>query len=274
MSTRRIAVICGNGDLAKKCVNTCFAKGELSCVVAIEGACSTEKFPCPSLVASLGRVGVALDFIKMHNSTHVVLVGGIKRPSIGELKLDSVGRRWLMKLGSLVFSGDNELLKGMSSLLEKEKLKVIGVSDILIETVAAGDVRTKLKPDSLAVFDIKRGIAVAKALGGVDVGQSVIIQQGVVLGVEAKEGTDALIDRCASLRLDGVGGVLVKLIKPNQDKRLDMPAIGVETVKRTASAGLRGIAIESKSTLVSGKKEVINAADKLGLFIADTKGCC
>ncbi|MDR1031876.1 MAG: UDP-2,3-diacylglucosamine diphosphatase LpxI [Holosporales bacterium] len=269
---RRIAVICGNGDLAKECIDSCSARGELSCVVAIKGDCLMENFPCPFICTHLGYMGTALDFIKMHNSTHVMLIGGIKRPSVSELKLDSIGRRWLIKLGTLVFAGDNELLKGIASLLEKENLQVIAASEVLGN--AGPSIKTKLAPDSLAISDIKKGVTVAEALGSLDIGQSIVVQQGIVLGVEAKEGTDALLDRCAGLRLAGPGGVLVKLVKPNQDQRLDMPAIGTETVKRAASAGLRGIAIESSTTLIADKKEMLNTADELGLFIVEAKGYC
>jgi DUF1009 family protein len=269
---RRIAVICGNGDLAKECISSCAARGELSCVVAIKGDCLLENFPCPFIFTHLGCMGAALDFIKIHNSTHVMLIGGIKRPSVSDLKLDSIGRRWLIKLGVLVFAGDNELLKGIASLLEKENLQIIAASEVL-EDVGCS-IKTKLAPDSLAISDIKKGAAIAAALGDLDIGQSVIVQQGVVLGVEAKEGTDALLDRCADLRLAGLGGVLIKLAKPNQDQRLDMPAIGAETVKRAAGAGLRGIAIESSTTLIADRKEVLSTADELGLFIVEAKGCC
>jgi DUF1009 family protein len=119
----------------------------------------------------------------------------------------------------------------------------------------------------MARADIARGVAVARTLGALDVGQAVVVQHGVVLGVEAIEGTDRLLERCALLRGDGPGGVLVKLAKPGQERRVDLPTIGVETIARAAKAGLRGIAAEAGGTLIVDKDAVIAAADAGGLFV-------
>ncbi len=107
----------------------------------------------------------------------------------------------------------------------------------------------------------------ARALGTLDVGQAVIVQQGHVLGVEAAEGTDALIARCAGLHLDGEGGVLVKIAKPGQERRIDLPTVGPATVEAAAAAGLRGIAIEAGGALVVDRDAVVGAADAAGLFV-------
>jgi len=93
------------------------------------------------------------------------------------------------------------------------------------------------------------------------------VQQGLVLGVEAIEGTDALLARCDGLRREGAGGVLVKIAKPGQEERADLPTIGSETVENAAAAGLRGIAIEAGRTIVLDREAVAAATDRLGLFI-------
>jgi DUF1009 family protein len=108
---------------------------------------------------------------------------------------------------------------------------------------------------------------VARALGGLDVGQAVVVQQGIVLAVEAAEGTDALILRAATLCRQGAGGVLVKLCKPQQDRRVDLPTIGAGTVRRAAEAGLRGIAVEAGATLVLDLAGAVEAADRADLFL-------
>jgi DUF1009 family protein len=108
---------------------------------------------------------------------------------------------------------------------------------------------------------------VAQALGALDVGQAVVVQQGHVLGVEAAEGTDALLQRCAALRREGPGGVLVKLCKPGQEARADLPTIGPETVAAAAASGLAGIAIEAGAALVLDHDAVVEAADRKGVFV-------
>ena len=104
-------------------------------------------------------------------------------------------------------------------------------------------------------------------MGAADVGQATVIQDGMVLGVEAIEGTDALLERCGPLRRNGLGGVLVKLSKPGQERRADLPTVGVRTVEGAAAAGLRGIAIEAGHTLVVDTDAVARAADRAGLFL-------
>ena len=112
-----------------------------------------------------------------------------------------------------------------------------------------------------------RGIEVVQAIGAIDVGQAAVVHNGYVLGVEAAEGTDALIDRAASLRRDDRGGVLVKLKKPSQDRRADLPAIGFGTIERASAAGLAGIAVEAGETIILGRGEVIQGADSAELFL-------
>ncbi len=122
-------------------------------------------------------------------------------------------------------------------------------------------------PISEATADIERGLRVARTLGALDVGQAVIVQQGLVLGVEAIEGTDELLRRCGGLRREGPGGVLVKVEKPGQEPRTDRPTIGLRTVALAAETGLRGIAVEADATIVLDREEVIRAADRAGMFV-------
>ena len=123
------------------------------------------------------------------------------------------------------------------------------------------------RPDGAARADIWRGVAVCRALGAADVGQAAVVQQGLVLGVEAIEGTDALLARCGKLRRQGRGGVLVKLAKPGQDRRLDLPAVGPETVRNAAAAGLAGIAFEAAATVLLDRERTVAEADAAGLFL-------
>ena len=113
----------------------------------------------------------------------------------------------------------------------------------------------------------RRGARIARGIGALDIGQAVIVHNHQILGVEAIEGTDALIERCANLRSDERGGVLVKVKKPQQERRVDLPTIGVETVQRMAQGGFSGIAVEAGASLIVNRKEVARAADLLGVFV-------
>ena len=125
----------------------------------------------------------------------------------------------------------------------------------------------RVKPSKEDEIDIRRGAEVAFALGRLDVGQSVVVQQGLVLGVEGIEGTDELIKRCSGYKRKGSGGVLVKLRKSEQDMRIDLPTIGLRTVENAKACGLNGIAVHAGNALVVDEAEVVKAADKAGLFI-------
>jgi DUF1009 family protein len=156
--------------------------------------------------------------------------------------------------------------------LEREGFRVIGADQLLHQAFVPEGPLGQLCPDRQAQADIGRGMQVARTLGVLDVGQAVIVQQGLVLGVEAIEGTDELLRRCAALRREGPGGVLVKVAKPGQEPRADRPTIGVRTILLAAETGLRGIAVEANVTIVLDRDEVIRAADRAGLFLVGVGG--
>ena len=175
-----------------------------------------------------------------------MLVGPVRRPSLLDLRPDAEGARLLARIGRAAFAGDDGLLAAVVRVLGEEGFRVVGAHEILTEAVGPrGLLDARPAPDAQALADIARGVAVARALGAVDVGQGCVVQQGIVLAVEAIEGTDAMLARAAALRRPGPGGVLVKLVKPGQDRRADLPTIGAGTIARrrrgrAAGGGLRG----------------------------------
>jgi DUF1009 family protein len=180
---------------------------------------------------------------------------------------DAEGARLLARIGRAAFAGDDGLLAAIVRVLEEEGFRVHGVQAVMAGLTAPEGVLTSRAPTPEDEADILRGAAVCRLLGEADVGQAVVVQQGLVLGVEAIEGTDALLARCAGLRRDGPGGVLVKRAKPGQELRADLPTIGVRTVEGAAAAGLAGIAIEAERTLMPERAATIDAANARGLFL-------
>ena len=151
--------------------------------------------------------------------------------------------------------------------LETEGFSVVGADSILANFIAIPGPYGEQQPDEVARSDMDRGFDVVRRLGDLDIGQAAIIQEGIVLGVEGAEGTDGLIQRCAELHRDGPGGVLVKAPKPGQEQRVDLPTIGIGTVKEAIECGLRGIAFEAGGVFVFDRDEVIRLADQAGLFV-------
>jgi DUF1009 family protein len=182
------------------------------------------------------------------------------------LRPDWRAAKFLARVGYRAL-GDDGLLKAIIREFEGEGFRVVGADAILSSAVAPVGPLGRHAPDAQAEDDIALGFRIVRALGALDIGQAAVVQQGLVLGVEAIEGTDALIARCAGLRREGAGGVLVKAPKPGQERRADLPTIGPRTVEAAAAAGLRGIAIEAGASLVIDRAALVAAADRTGLFV-------
>ena len=169
--------------------------------------------------------------------------------------------------------GDDRLLSGIAKLAEQGGLRIVGVKDVAPEIVVPEGALGRYRPSVRDHADIARGQAMIAALGPFDVGQAAVIADNHVLAVEAAEGTDNLLIRVADLRGHGRVttplhvGVLVKAPKPAQDRRVDLPAIGLQTVINAANAGLAGIAVAAGNTIIADAAETIAAADRAGLFI-------
>jgi len=211
-----------------------------------------------------GRILAAL---REHGCRELVLVGPVRRPSLLDLRPDAEGARILARIGRAAFAGDDGLLAAVVRVFAEEGFRVLGVHEVLDEALGPVGLLSRTAPDAVAMADIRRGIAVARALGAIDVGQGCVVQQGIVLAVEAAEGTDAMLARCASLARPGRGGVLVKLVKPGQDRRADLPTVGPETLRGAAGASLRGVAFEAGGTILAERDATIAVADAAGLFL-------
>lgn len=268
-----LGLIAGGGTMPLRLADAATKAGRPVICILVEGfAAPADYARFPHEVVPLGRIGRMLDVLRAHGARDLVMAGRVARPSLLSFRFDAEGMRLVAKLGRrAIFGGDDGLLSAVLRVLREEGFRPLGPQDLLGELLVPEGVLTSRAPDAEQRADIARGIAVARALGAADVGQGCVVQQGLVLGVEAIEGTDALLARCAGLRRDGAGGVLVKLVKPQQEIRADLPTIGPETVRGAATAGLAGIAIEARSghagTLVVDRAETVAAAEAAGLFL-------
>jgi UDP-2,3-diacylglucosamine hydrolase len=263
----KLGIIAGSGLLPKKLVEKCRETGRDCFVLALEG--ETDPACVDGVEHVWSRMGAAAkNFAALRQAgvQELVMVGGVRRPSLVGLRPDWRAAQFFARIG-LRALGDDGLLSAVVKELEKEGFALVGVESVLSEALAPEGPFGRHRPDPQALADIEHGFNIAAVLGALDIGQAVIVQQGMVLGVEAIEGTDELIRRCAALRRDGPGGVLVKTKKPNQERRADLPTIGPQTVEAAHASGLRGIAVEAWSTLVIEREEMTALADRLGLFV-------
>jgi UDP-2,3-diacylglucosamine hydrolase len=265
---RRLGIIAGGGLLPFKVAAAARAAGRGVFILGLEGFADTTLIrPWPHEIRRLGAASRIIAALREHGCQDLVMIGPVRRPSLLDLRPDAEGAKLLARIGRAAFAGDDGLLAAVIRVLTEEGFRVVGMHEIMREAVAPSGILTVTRPDAQAMTDINRGVEVARLLGSADVGQGCVVQQGLVLAVEAIEGTDAMLLRAGALRRDGIGGVLVKLVKPGQDKRADLPTIGPETVRNAASAGLRGLAFEAGATILAEREACLAAADAAGFFL-------
>ena len=267
-----ICIVCGGGLYPLLIVQECVRRKINFCLIFLNGFYQSD-FEWPkvdSITVNLGEVGVALKFLKENSVDTIVLAGNVSRPQFSNLSLDSVGAKWIAKLGMSIFFGDDALLKSISNLLQEEGLKVISGTDFLEDVFLENKIYTKRIPSNDEWNDIKIGFSKAKELGARDIGQAIVIQDGEVIKEEDEKGTEQLINLSFDLKKNSDGGVLVKVSKPQQDLRIDLPTIGVDTIYQLHKNKFSGVAVESKKCIVLNKEEVIAQANVYNLFLV---GC-
>ena len=270
---RTLGIIAGGGPLPGRVAAAARAAGRAVFVLGLEGYADPAVLaPYPHLINRIGAAGRTLAALKAHGCHDVVMIGPVRRPSIFDLRPDAEGARILARIGRAAFAGDDGMLAAIIKVLGEEGFRVIGAHEVMREALAPPGLLTRAAPDALAQSDIDRGVSVLRLLGSADVGQACVVQQGLVLAVEAIEGTDAMLARAGTLLRDGAGGVLVKLCKPGQDRRADLPTIGPDTMRNAAAAGLRGVAFEARATILAEREACLAAADAAGLFLLGLEG--
>ena len=266
-SQPKLGIIAGGGALPARLAAAAITAGRDVCVVKLDGyADDAELDRYPNVTARLGAAAKILDAMRNENCQDVVLAGKVARPSFSSIRPDWRAAKLLMKVGSKAL-GDDGLLKLVGKELEREGFRLLGAHEILGDLAVEEGVIGSIAPDEQAISDARHGLAVARTLGQADVGQGCVVQQGLVLALEAIEGTDEMVRRSSRYKRDGVGGVLVKSAKPQQDKRLDLPAIGITTIEEAHKAGLRGVALLAGGTMIIDRTAVVARANELGLFV-------
>lgn len=266
---RKLGVIAGAGPLPARIAAARVASGEAIHVVRLAGmADMVSQFPGED--AGIAEAGKILRSLKAAECDAVALAGVVRRPDFASLKPDWRGAALIPKLIAAATRGDGAILSALVETFESEGFLVVGADEAMNELLAVEGAIGRLLPEGDALNDIRKGAAVVAALGPFDVGQGAVVAGGLVLAVEAAEGTDAMLERCAALpaalRPSG-SGVLVKRPKPRQELRVDLPTIGPETIRRAARAGLAGVAVEAGRAIVIDGPDTIAEADRLGIFV-------
>lgn len=265
--TKKIGIIAGAGYLPKHVLEACKSQKIPHVVIGLEKETSLELFKGEKIsVFKIYSISKIFDFLKSEGVKYITLAGKVKRANISRLLLDFKGAMLFTKVIRNGLS-DSAILKTILDFIEQEGFKIIAPDKVANDIILTKGYITKSKPDSVAEKDIKDGIKILRGIASFDVGQALVIQNGLVLGVEAAEGTDDLIRRCGEIRQEGEGPILIKVIKPQQDKRVDLPCIGPDTILNAQKYGIRGIAAEAGSTILLDQINTVKLANRLGIFI-------
>jgi len=261
----RVGLIAGSGRFPVLFAETARRHGVEVCAVAHRGETDPELERVVARIAWVypGEIGGIIDALKAAGVTKTVMVGGIAKPRLfRELRPDARALAILARLGPL---GDDRVLRAVAAELESEGIAVVESTLFLSEIVPAGGVLGARAPTEEEWGDIRFGFRVAKVIGQFDIGQSVVVRNLTVLAVEGIEGTDATIRRAGQLANGDV--VVVKVCKPTQDTRFDLPAAGPDTVRAIAEVGGRALALEAGRTIILDREEMIALADAAGIAV-------
>jgi hypothetical protein len=251
----------------------CEAEGRPVFVVRLAGFADVHLARYPGLDAGMAEFGRILSALKKAGCTAVCFAGTVSRPDFRTLKPDMKGAALMPGIIAAATRGDDALLRKILSVFEGEGYAIEGADDILGgETLPAGALGA-VRPTDEQLSDLRKALHVAEKAGELDIGQGAVVCQGLVLAVEAQEGTDAMLARVAGLPADLRGsarerkGALGKAPKPIQDMRVDMPVIGARTVEMAAAAGLAGVGGVAGRLILIDRAGLMEAADRLGLFV-------
>ena len=270
----RLAIIAGSGKLPLFLAEAAREAGENPFVLRLKNEADDIWQGFDNAVVGVGDIAGLSALFRQHHIRRVVMSGAVKRrPAFGEIRANFKSLLKLpMALKTLLAGGDDAVLRMVISLIEAQGCEVLGAHEILPGLLATTGPLGAVTPDAESLKDIEKAADAAEMLGLLDVGQGAIAVGGRIVALEGAEGTDAMLARVRALRDEGRisrrrKGVLVKLCKPQQDLRADLPTIGVSTVQNAKAAGLAGIAVEAGRALVVEREAVIAAADAAGLFV-------
>jgi DUF1009 family protein len=269
----KLGLIAGGGRLPYELASFCRRAGRPLFVVRLKGFADPEMGEFEGAPAGIAEFGRCLDLLKSNGCVDVCLAGVVTRPDFNALKPDLRGLSIIPGAIAAARHGDDALLRYLLQLFEKEGYRVEGAHQVMGELTLGLGALGKIAPEEDAAADARKAMQVAAAIGRLDIGQGAVVCAGLVLAVEAQEGTDAMLARVAGLPAEIRGGrerprgVLAKAPKPMQERRIDLPTLGVTTLEGVAAAGLCGVVGEAGGLIVVDREAVAAAADRLGLFV-------
>lgn len=264
-----LGLIVGETDLPKFLIKTLLKQNKDFLILDLTKLNIYKKYK-NSYALKITELGKALSILKKNNCKNVIFIGKVKRPEISLLKFDRKALFYLPRLFSAFKKGDGNILKEIIKIFKENKIKVLNSMKFTPELVFKEKSINNVKINNLDKMSISKGISVVKSLSKFDIGQSVVINNGFVLAIEGPEGTDHTIKRSLYLskkyKLKNKS-ILVKFPKINQDTRVDLPTIGLDTVKNCINSNIKGIAVKRSKNIILDKDKIVNLTKKNNFFI-------
>lgn len=269
----KLGIIAGGGRLPLEVAQSCERAGRPFFVVRLKPFAGQSLAGYEGTDLGIAEFGHCVAALKKAGCKAVCFAGTVDRPDFAALKPDLRGLAILPGAIAAARHGDDGLLRYLLEQFEKEGFRVEGADKVMGGLTLSAGALGRYEPDALAASDMIKAMQVARATGRLDIGQGAVVCDGLVLAVEAQEGTDNMLARVAGLppAIRGSAarrrGVLAKVPKPIQDQRVDLPTIGVKTIEGLAAAGMAGVAGEAGRLIVLDREATIEAADRLGVFV-------
>ncbi len=274
-----LAVICGAGTLPLAVADRVAARGRRVLLLPLYGVAKPEDYEQREHTwIRIARVGAVVRVARAAGCREIVLIGSLVRPAFWQMRFDLTALRLLPRIAAAFRGGDNHLLLGVTRLIEQQGFRVLGAHEVAPEILVPQGLLGNIAPSERDRADIAFGFDYLRAASPFDVGQAVVVIDKHVVAVEAAEGTDQMLARVAEMRANrrvrtATGaGVLVKAAKAAQDRRVDLPSIGPQTVAGVQHAGLGGIAIVAGETIIAEPEQVVAQADRMNIFVIGVAG--
>ena len=268
-----LTVIAGGGALPLHVVEGAKAAGIPVRVAQLAGQGSSGRFGVTTREFPLAAFGALSQWLRDGGTTHVCFAGNVARPDFGQLKPDRKALKYMPSVAKAARRGDEALLQAVVAAFETEGFAIVPPQELAKHLLAPEGRIGRVTIPAGAREDILKACETAREMGHLDIGQAAVVCDGVVLAVEAQEGTAEMLRRVGSLPAAVRGtpdlrkGILAKMLKPKQDGRTDLPTVGVETVELAAAAGIAGIVVEAGKAFILDREAMVELADREGMFV-------
>jgi UDP-2,3-diacylglucosamine hydrolase len=272
-----LGIVAGGGDLPMVLARQAIAKAKQISIVRLSGFADQDWSGFPSREFAIQDMAAMGQYFHDVGVDAVTFAGNVRRPDFDDFTLKNTPATAQKSLQNAARQGDDALLRRVISIFESAGFVVLGLDAIAPDHLAQTGIMGNQQACNQAQEDCQRASEIARKIGALDIGQSAVVCKGIVLAVEAQEGTEQMLARCAELPavLRGTAaqrcGVFAKWAKPGQDRRIDLPVVGVSTIEAVANAGLAGLVLEAGAVMILDPEGVKSAVERLGLFLLGVK---